>query len=161
MMPITEIPPPVTTIASDHITAGDAQYQEQIITQPRYTVYDVGTNTVTLMSSLDASVPSAKVGQKFRALAEQWYTDTMPLSSYIERILHPAYQKILVLGTDVVPFIMDEIRDMPNDWFWALRLLTETDPVRSEEAGNMQAMANAWLHWWEQEGPTWRQQHGL
>lgn len=99
---------------------------------------------------------------RFRELAEQWYMDTMPLSSYIEKILHPAYQKILVLGKGVVPFIMDEIRDMPNDWFWALRMLTDVDdPVTSEEAGNMQAMANAWLHWWDKEGPNWRAQNSL
>jgi hypothetical protein len=94
-------------------------------------------------------------------MAERWYLDTMPLSSYVERILHPAYQKILVLGKRTVPLIMDEIRDMPNDWFWALRMLTDVDPVEAGDAGNMQAMANAWLRWWEVSGPEWQQRNGL
>jgi hypothetical protein len=96
---------------------------------------------------------------KFRKLAEEWYVETMPLSSYLEKILHPSYQRILTLGPKVVPLIMAELRDMPNDWFWALRVLTEVDPVEAGEAGNMRAMANAWLRWWEQDGLSWRQEN--
>jgi hypothetical protein len=98
---------------------------------------------------------------KFRELAETWYMETMPLSSYIEKILHPSYQKILVLGRGVVPLIMNELRDMPNDWFWALRILTDTDPVKPEQAGDMQAMADAWLNWWEHYGPMWREHNQI
>jgi hypothetical protein len=153
----TELPPPTEI----RITPAETQLQQQVVTTPpppTLLIWDSHGGQHYLVT--DAMV-SAEVEQKFRALAEEWYMDTMPLSSYVEKILHPAYQKILVLGTDAVPFIMDEIRDMPNDWFWALRMLTDADPVRSEEAGNMQIMTSAWLHWWEHEGRTWRLEHGL
>ena len=91
----------------------------------------------------------------FRECAETWYLETMPLSSYIEKILHPAYQRIIGLGRDAVPLIMNELRDMPHDWFWALRAITGKDPVSPENAGDLTRMANIWLQWWEQEGRQW------
>lgn len=94
-----------------------------------------------------AAQAAAEIEQKFCALAEQWYVDTMPLSSYYEKILHPAYQKILTLGKAAVPFILRELADEPNDWFWALRIITDADPVTAEQAGDMEAMAEAWLRW--------------
>jgi hypothetical protein len=82
---------------------------------------------------------------RFRELAEQWYLDTLLTSSYFEKILHPAYQKILTLNQDAIPLILHELETMPNDWFWALRVLTDADPVTPEMAGDMQAMADAWI----------------
>jgi hypothetical protein len=90
---------------------------------------------------------SAEVEQKFRAHAERWYLDTLLTSSYYEKILHPAYQKILTLDQDAVPLILRELQTMPNDWFWALRIITEADPVTPDQAGDMQAMTDAWIQW--------------
>ena len=152
-----DLPPSTETV----VTPAETQLQQQVVTTlppPTLLVWDSQGGQHYLVPD---AIVLAEVERKFRTLAEEWYVDTMPLSSYIERILHPAYQRILVLGKGVVPFIMDEIRDMPNDWFWALRILTDADPVKAEEAGNMQRMADAWLQWWEQEGPVWRRQHGL
>ena len=134
--------------------ASTATYQDPIAEERLYAP-TTGTGHWTLYRP--AITP---LEQEFRVLAEEWYMDTMPLSSYLEKILHPSYQKILVLGRGVVPFIMNELRDMPNDWFWALRMLTDADPVEPDQAGDMQAMTNAWLYWWENEGSTW-QAHNL
>lgn len=84
---------------------------------------------------------------RFRQLAEQWYLDTALTSSYLDKILHPAYQTIISLGQPMIPFILRELQAMPDDWFWALRILGRDDPVRPEQAGDMQAMADAWLEW--------------
>lgn len=89
---------------------------------------------------------------RFRALAEQWYLDTLLTSSYYEKILHPAYQKILTLNQDAIPLILRELESMPNDWFWALRILTDADPVTPDQAGEMQAMADSWLAWGRDKG---------
>lgn len=156
--------PPSTGPVRRLVTVADTQYIEQQVTRPQ--TLNVGDLTVTFGSSADASISghtqvSLETERQFRALAERWYLDTMPLSSYVEKILHPSYQKILVLGKQAVPFIMDELEDMPNDWFWALRMLTDADPVPPTSAGNMQVMADAWLQWWQNEGPVWRRQNGL
>lgn len=158
---------PSTEAVQSRVTVADTQYVEQRVSPPSH--LHLGNLTVTIggagmpgNTTMDsASAIPVGVERQFRELAQTWYLETMPLSSYIEKILHPSYQKILVLGKRAVPLIMDEISDMPNDWFWALRMLADVDPVRAEDAGNMQAMANAWLEWWKTDGPTWLQQNGL
>lgn len=148
-MVIEELPDLTITVGG---TGGDAQHQEKVATPPRYTSYDAQTNTVTLMSSRDSLTSLAEDERKFRALAERWYVDTMPLSSYLEKIMHPAYQKILTLDKAAVPFILRELEDMPNDWFWALRVITDEDPVREEDAGDLEKMAASWLNWGRERG---------
>jgi hypothetical protein len=58
------------------------------------------------------------------------------------------------MGKGVVPFIISELRadgEEPDHWFWALRILTDVDPVRPEDRGDIVKMANAWLEWAEKE----------
>lgn len=151
-MPIDE---PQEIVVTMGVATSAVPQEERIVTQPRYALIDRQTNTVTLMSSRDLVVapkPSARAEQKFRALAEQWYTDTLFSSAYLDKILHPAYQKILTLGEDAIPLILRELRDMPNDWFWALRVLSDEDPAASERAGDINAIAGAWLMWGEKKG---------
>ena len=90
-----------------------------------------------------------EIEHKFARLAEQWYEETLFSSDYLEKILHPAYQRIIGLGRKAIPLILNELQDMPNDWFWALRALTEEgeDPVTPEYAGQPEEMAKAWLNW--------------
>lgn len=102
-----------------------------------------------------AKEATQEIEREFCSLAETWYIETMPLSSYVEKVLHPAYLRIIGLGRSVVPLIMNELRDMPHDWFLALRAITGKDPVNPEDAGNLPKMAESWLHWWEQEGCRW------
>lgn len=93
------------------------------------------------------------VEREFRSLAETWYLDTLVLSSYFEKILHPSYQRILTLGDGAITLILRELQDMPNDWFWALRILAHgADPVKPEQSGDLEAMAEAWLEWGKAEG---------
>jgi|GEM_PF-6017826 len=150
---MTDIPPPPKP-ALGRVTIADT-HLEQRVTRTQH--LDLGSLTVTLMSSDGSYVPlgetvSAEVEQAFRVHAERWYVDTLRLSSYFEKILHPDYQKILTLGMPVVSLILRELEDMPNDWFWALQVLTEADPVQEHQAGDMQAMADAWLGWGRDEG---------
>lgn len=156
---MTDLPPPPQP--SDRLTVADT-YQEQRVSPVSH--LDLPSLTVTLVYSGDSAIsPMSKVSseleEEFRTLAEEWYMETMPLSSYIEKILHPAYQRILVLGKPAVPLIINELRDMPNDWFWALRIITRRDPVDSSIAGRLDLMAEAWIKWWEQEDPTLWAQH--
>lgn len=110
------------------------------------------TYTLLISPTGGISMRDFTVERKFRSLAEQWYLDTLFTSSYYEKILHPAYQKILTLGQNAIPLILHELKAMPNDWFWALRVLTDADPVTADQAGDMQAMADAWITWGRDKG---------
>lgn len=95
---------------------------------------------------------SSQIETEFNELAEQWYRATLHSSGYVDKILHPAYQRIIGLGKDVVPLILRELQDAPSDWFWALRALTGEDVTTPEMAGKRDEMARAWLDWGKERG---------
>jgi hypothetical protein len=67
-------------------------------------------------------------------------------------IMLPAYQKIIGMGFDAVPFLLRELETNLDMWFWALMAITEEDPVAKESLGDGQAMAKAWLEWAKERG---------
>jgi hypothetical protein len=88
----------------------------------------------------------------FAILAEKWYLETLHSSAYLDKVLHPAYQRIIGLGKDVIPCILNELQDEPSEWFWALRALTGEDPTTKSMAGNRDKMAKAWINWGKENG---------
>ena len=86
----------------------------------------------------------------FRALVDQWRVERGVMSSITQSALCPAYQSIIGMGPSVVPFILGQLRaegDEPDQWFWALKAITDADPVSKEDRGDFPAMARAWLQW--------------
>lgn len=90
--------------------------------------------------------------RKFEHLAEEWKRETINLSSVQEIILNPAYQRIIGMGPDVIPFILQQLERCPGFWFWALRCLTGENPVTQEMRGDVAAMTEAWLNWGREYG---------
>ena len=69
-----------------------------------------------------------------------------------------AYQKIIGMGPAVIPLIIAQMRseaDEPDQWFWALQVLTGADPVADEDRGDFVKMSQAWIDWAENEGYGW------
>lgn len=91
--------------------------------------------------------------QRFKRLAKTWKAETELVSKVTQRILHPAYQKIIGMGTAAIPLILKDLADNgPDDWFWALTAITEHNPITKKVAGNMAAMTEAWLQWGRKAG---------
>ena len=93
--------------------------------------------------------------EKFQALAETWRREVQFLSSVTEMVLHPAYQRIIGMGTAVVPHLLRELECRPDHWFWALTAITGADPVKSEDRGKLRKMTEVWLRWGKEQGLTW------
>jgi hypothetical protein len=96
---------------------------------------------------LDACVPNEI---EFRYLAEQWRAERGVASSTTEILLCPSYQSIIGMGQRAVPLILTEIEsegDDPDQWFWALQVITRANPVAEEDEGNFEAMAQSWIAW--------------
>ena len=93
--------------------------------------------------------------EKFQALAETWRREVQFLSSVTEMVLHPAYQRIIGMGTAVVPHLLRELERRPDHWFWALTAITGADPVKPEDRGKLRKMTEAWLRWGKEQGLTW------
>lgn len=56
------------------------------------------------------------------------------------------------MGKPVVPLILRDLEKSPDHWFWALRAITGEDPVKPEQRGRMQQMAQAWIQWGKEYG---------
>lgn len=93
--------------------------------------------------------------QKFVRLATTWKAQRGHHSDTLTLVMHPAYQSIIAMGTVAIPFILRELALRPDRWYWALRAITEQDPVSEEDRGNSKAMAEAWLEWGKMQGYQW------
>lgn len=97
-------------------------------------------------------VEAAQIEKTFFELANQWRRETNHMSIMSDIILHPAYQRIIGMGLDVVPLILRELSKEPDHWFWALRSITGANPIKPEDKGRLKKMAEAWLDWGRQHG---------
>lgn len=84
---------------------------------------------------------------RFDALTQEWKRDTRASSSITEIAMHPAYQQIIGMGKQALPFIFRELQEEPDHWFWALKAITGEDPVPPAARGRLSAMRQAWLEW--------------
>lgn len=86
----------------------------------------------------------------FQMLVHQWRIERGSSSSTTEIVLCPAYQAIIGMGPVAIHLIMAQMESEgqhPDQWFWALQVLTKADPVREEDEGNFPQMARSWLQW--------------
>lgn len=96
--------------------------------------------------------PSLLIRRKFERLAEQWKDETLLYSSATEIASHPAYQKIIGMGSDALPLILEDLSKNGSHWFWALIAITGEDPVPSEFRGQVEKMSSAWIEWGKMQG---------
>ncbi len=94
--------------------------------------------------------PQQELEETFDALVEQWRGDTLFVSSTTEIVMHAAYQRIIGLGPQVLPFIFRELQARPGQWFWALHAITGDDPL--EDGDSFATMTSKWLKWGREHG---------
>ena len=90
----------------------------------------------------------SELEQEFQELAKQWYRETRMLSFIRQKAVHPAYQKIIGMGSGALPFILRELRDRGGDWLWALEAIARKNPAGGTT--NFKDAAAAWLAWGRQ-----------
>lgn len=84
---------------------------------------------------------------KFETLANDWRRNTAFSSSMTDIVLDSNYQQIIGMGVVAVPLILNELRQAPEHWFWALAAITGANPAENEPDGDIQAAADAWVQW--------------
>jgi hypothetical protein len=92
------------------------------------------------------------VRDRFQRLAAKWKEQSRFLSNTLQIAMLDSYQSIIGLGEPAVPLILEELRREPAQWFWALKAITEQDPVPAEARGQVRLMAQAWIDWGRQRG---------
>lgn len=93
------------------------------------------------------SQPAVTDFEVFRESVDQWRRETWHMSSVNRRVSHHAYLKIIGLGTQAVPWIIQELRQEADYWFPALEALARDN--FSPQATSMKELRDAWLAWGE------------
>lgn len=96
--------------------------------------------------------PASDLQARFDLLAARWREATEFASAPHALFMNPAYQGIIGLGPAVLPLILRDLEETRDHWFWALRAITGENPVRSEERGKVDRMAERWLNWGRTKG---------
>jgi hypothetical protein len=89
---------------------------------------------------------------RFHRLKEKWEAETAFLSSVSNIVMHPTYQQIIGMGPMAIPLILREVSIKQGQWFWALKSITNEDPVKPEQRGIVAEMSRAWLQWGKERG---------
>jgi ribosomal protein L5 len=89
-----------------------------------------------------------KIENEFNAYFEKWQEET-GFQSTSEMFQNKNYQNIIKLGKSAVPYIIGKLRKNPEHLFVALHKITGINPVKSENRGKIDQMANDWIMWWE------------
>ncbi|MCS6804916.1 MAG: hypothetical protein NZ823_07200 [Blastocatellia bacterium] len=117
--------------------------------------FGMESSTRTVLVEAEASPESAAVAERFYSLAEEWRRECAHLSSMREMVLHPAYQQIIGMGKEALPFLLRELERKPDHWDWALWAITGENPVPPEHAGRIADIAHDWLEWARRRGIEW------
>jgi hypothetical protein len=89
---------------------------------------------------------------QFKALTRQWKRETAIVGQVSKIVMHPAYQRIMAMGPDVIPFILKDMSQTPGHWFWALHNLVPAGQDPAEGAATIKDATWAWLEWGKKEG---------
>jgi hypothetical protein len=85
--------------------------------------------------------------ERFQQLVAEWKERSRHMSNTAQMAMLQPYQKIIGMGLDAVPLILEELQREPDQWFWALEAITDENPVPPEAAGKVRLMADAWIEW--------------
>jgi hypothetical protein len=107
---------------------------------------------LTVYYALPASSRRDLRRERFRSLAQQWRIETQWLSSATDIAMHPAYQTIIGMGADALPMILEDLRQNSGHWYWALKAISNEDPVMPCDRGSIKKMKDAWLLWGKTKG---------
>lgn len=100
--------------------------------------------------SIDPNVRS--VEEEFIELANQWHDETDLLSSPSRITGSDTYLKIISMGRRIIPLILEDLKERGGNWYRALRIISDDDPVSVEARGNVEQMKQAWLQWGRARG---------
>ncbi len=104
-----------------------------------------------------ASVPESVLSRRFQSLVDTLSEECAFLSSTHEVTEHSAYIEIMGMGPHALPLILHELEERPRHyWFWALREISQENPVPPEHRGMIKEMAKDWLDWARRKGLVWK-----
>ena len=83
--------------------------------------------------------------QRFEDYAERWRNETRIHSSIQASIFNQNYQRIIGMGPQVLPLILEELKERGGPWYWALECITGVNPA--EGATTLTEQKRLWIEY--------------
>ena len=90
--------------------------------------------------------------EKFSRLASRWHNETDFLSSPSRITNNDIYMEIISMGSAIIPLILQDLKARGGDWYRALRILSNENPILEESRGDVEQIKSAWLQWGRDRG---------
>ena len=100
------------------------------------------------------SLRSVMLREYLRDWLEKWRREMGFSSLLMEKRTHPIYQRIVEMGEEAIPLLLEEIQSRPSFIFMALHDITGDDPIPPEHRGRLGPMIEDWLRWGAERGFT-------
>jgi hypothetical protein len=87
---------------------------------------------------------------EFENLVKVWKKATQHYSFLRQKIVHPAYLRIVGMGEKAIPLILEELKKHPSaSWFPALEAISGNDAAPA--AKSIDEAIQSWLNWGKQQ----------
>jgi hypothetical protein len=148
------MPNPDYSSKTQKISDGSDAAQRKIAF-PAALIFDPSNGSVRLLHSGGgvivmpnaAPVPST-IEEKFSRLVRRWRKETRHISSVHEKSMNLAYQKIIGMGKEVLPFIFRDFERTHDDWIWALTAIIDDESIPDTQGlESFSEVVDAWLSW--------------
>ena len=148
--------PPLTETM--RLSAGfEGEFADRIKSELQKIIFDCLPDSLLETPIMKYTVVSTHLDNQtiFSRLLHEWrqvQEESSTCSVLADLFICPAYQQIIGMGADALPFIFAELRKEPGFWFWALKSITREDPVPLGHRGKIELMTRDWLDWAEKHG---------
>ena len=103
--------------------------------------------SVKLKAKVEAET---QIKSEFENLVKVWKKATLHNSFIRQKIVHPAYLRIVGMGEKAIPLILQELKERPSaSWFPALEAISGDNAAQS--APNIEEAVKSWLNWGKQQ----------
>lgn len=85
--------------------------------------------------------------EQFKSLTREWKRETAIVGHLSKIVMHPAYQRIMAMGPEVIPLILKELEREAGHWFWALHNLVPPGEDPAEGTTTIRDARRSWLDW--------------
>ena len=91
----------------------------------------------------------SSVEERFNSLVKKWKEEIAYTSSMTDIVYNTHYQQIIGMGYEALPYIMRELREDTNWYFYALQMITGFCPhIPEESRGKLNDLTKIWLMWY-------------
>lgn len=91
------------------------------------------------------------IEEKFNVAARNWKKETSVYSFVSRKITNSNYVNIIglgvVYGEPVIKIILEDLKKGTEFWHYALKKITNDNPVSKGDVNNLQKVREAWLAW--------------